>query len=278
MDKTLLNIKLIYDKIGKAEKKIADWIFENPNGILPLSIVDLAEKCGCSEATIVRFAKRLGFGGYQEMKISLAQENHSSSISTTITGEDSPKEIFDKVLNDIYCTLEKTKAILDDNTLEAACQKILNADRIIIFGLGNSASVALDASHKLLRIGFNAYSYSDNHMQVIASSHLTKKDVAIAISHSGSSKDIVDALKIAKEVGATTISITNNGKSPIQKYSDIVLHTASDETNYNILALNSRIAQLSIVNAIYFYLVYHKSDTALEVIKETERSLLSKKF
>lgn len=115
-------------------------------------------------------------------------------------------------------------------------------------------------------------------MQVIVSSHLSPQDVVIGISHSGSSKDIVDAFKIAKESGATTIAITNNGKSPIQKVSDYILFTASDETKYNILALSSRIAQLAIINAIYFYLVYHKSDTVLESIKETERSLLNKKF
>ena len=188
------------------------------------------------------------------------------------------EEIYDKVCNDIYCSLERTKMVLNNKSLESACEKIANAKRIVIFGLGNSASIALDASHKLLRAGCNAFAYSDNHMQVIVASHLTEEDVVIAISHSGSSKDIVDALKLAKETGATTITITNSGKSPIQKFSDIVLFTASDETKYNILALNSRIAQLSIINAIYFYLVYHKSEKALESIKETERSLLSKKY
>ena len=278
MDKTMLNIKLLYKKLGKSEKKIADWLFENPNEILPLSIVDLADRCGCSEATIVRFAKKLGFSGYQGLKISLAQETNSTSVSTNITNNDSLEEIYDKVCNDIYCSLERTKMVLNTDTLEEVCKKISSAEKIVIFGLGNSASIALDASHKLLRTGCNAYAYSDNHMQVIVASHLTSNDVAIGISHSGSSKDIVEALKIAKESGATTVAITNSGKSPIQKYSDFTLFTASDETKHNILALNSRIAQLSIVNAIYFYLVYNKSDKALESIKETEHSLLSKKY
>lgn len=278
MDKTTLNINILYNQMSKAEKRIADWLIANPGEILPLSIVDLAEKCDCSEATIVRFAKHLGFSGYQELKISLAQETNSTSVSTNITSNDSLEEIYDKVCNDIYCSLERTKMVLNTDILEDACKKISIAEKIVIFGLGNSASIALDAGHKLQRTGCNAYAYSDNHMQVIAASHLTYKDVAIGISHSGSSKDIVDALKIAKEAGATTIAITNSGKSPIQKYSDFTLFTASDETKHNILALNSRIAQLSIINAIYFYLVYHKSDKAFESIKETEMSLLSKKY
>ena len=278
MDKTTLNINILYDKMGKAEKRIADWLLENPGEILPLSIIDLADKCNCSEATIVRFAKRLGFSGYQELKISLAQETNSTSVSTNITSNDSLEEIYDKVCNDIYCSLERTKMVLNTATLEEVCKKISFAEKIVIFGLGNSAAIALDTSHKLQRTGCNAYAYSDNHMQVIAASHLSPNDVAIGISHSGSSKDIVEALKIAKETGATTIAITNSGKSPIQKHSDFTLFTASDETKHNILALNSRIAQLSIINAIYFYLVYNKSDKALESIKETEHSLLSKKY
>ena len=278
MDKTTLNIKILYDKMGSAEKRIADWLIENPGEIIPLSIVDLAERCNCGEATIVRFARRLGFSGYQDMKISLAQETNSTSVSTTITSEDKAETIYDKVCNDIYCALEKTKLAVDPDALQTACERIAKAHRIVIFGLGNSASIAKDAEHKFLRAGCDAAAYSDNHMQVIAASHLTDKDVVLAISHSGSSKDIIDALKIAKSAGATTICITNEGKSPILNTSDIILNTASDETKHNILALNSRIAQLSLINVIYYYIVYNRPDSALEAIKNTERSLLSKKY
>ncbi len=278
MDRITLQIKLLYDKMGKAEKRIADWIFENPQKIISLSIIELAEQCGCGEATIVRFAKRLGLNGYQELKFSLAAEDGGSPVSTHITAEDSPYQIYQKVCNDIYLSLEKTKESLKEDALAEAAKKICSARKIVIFGLGNSSSIAIDASHKFMRAGLNVNSYTDNHMQVIAASHLKEGDVAIGISHSGSSKDIVEALKIAKDHGATTISITNSGKSPILKQSDIVLATTSEETKYNILALNSRIAQLAIIDTLYFYIVYNRSDDALESIKETEYSLLTKKY
>lgn len=278
MDKISLNIKLLYNEMGKAEKQIADWINENPGKIISLSIVELAELCKCSEATIVRFSKRLGLSGYQELKISLAAESGGSHVSTNITPEDNAYQIFEKVCNDIYLSLEKTKKSLKQDAIELAAEKICNANKVMIFGLGNSASVATDAAHKFLRAGINAVSYSDNHMQVIAASHLSANDVVIGISHSGSSKDIIDALKIAKAHGASTIAITNAGKSPILKQSDIVLATSSDETQYNILALNSRIAQLAIIDSLYFYIVYKRSPEALDSIKETEHSLLSKKY
>jgi DNA-binding MurR/RpiR family transcriptional regulator len=278
MNKTTLSIKAHYDKMGKAEKRIADWLLQNPGEIISLSIVELAERCQCGEATIVRFARRLGFGGYQDMKISLAQETGNVTVSDTVGVGDAAPEIFSKVCNDIYLSLEKTKLVLDGNSLQEACEKIAAARRIVILGLGNSAPIAKDAEHKFLRAGLSAVAYSDNHMQVIAVSHLTPDDVVLAISHSGSSKDIVDALQIAGKAGATTIAITNVGKSPIRTCADILLHTSSDETKYNILALNSRIAQLAVINVIYYYVALHRSEKTEEAIKNTELSLRSKKF
>ena len=278
MDRVSLHIKLHYDKMGKAEKRIADWIFKNSGKIISLSIIQLAEQCNCGEATIVRFAKRLGLNGFQELKFSLSNENGGSPVSTHICPEDSAFEMYKKVCEDIYLSLEKTQHSLSEELIGEAAEKICKADKIVIFGLGNSSAIAIDASHKFMRAGLNAVAYTDNHMQVIAASHLKKTDVAIGISHSGSSKDVVEALRIAKEHNATTISITNHGKSPILKQSDIVLATSSEETQYNILALNSRIAQLAIIDALYFYIVYNRSEDAMESIRETERSVLLKKY
>ncbi len=186
--------------------------------------------------------------------------------------------MFDKVCNEIYCSLELTKKALDPDALSAAANAICSARKIVLFGLGNSASVALDASHKFIRAGLNAAACSDNHMQMIVASHLSEGDVAIGVSHSGSSRDIVEALKVAREHGAKTIAITNVGKSPINKAADVVLNTSSAETSYSILALNSRIAHLAIIDTLYYYVVFNLSDKAIESIKETERSLQSKKY
>lgn len=277
MKQTILKIKMFYPKMGKAEKKIAEWIIENPSGLIPLSITELAEKCGCGEATIVRFAKRLDFGGYQELKIQIAREEGTSELTNGITSEDSCFDIFDKVSNDIYYSLELTKNSLNKSDLDSAADIILNSDQIMIYGLGNSSSVALDFEHKLLRAGCRVAAFSDNHMQVISASHLTNADVAVGISHSGSSKDIVDALKIAQECGAKTISITNKGRSPIVKVSDIALFTASNETQYSILGLNSRISQLAIISSIYYYVINHK-DISARAVEMTEKALQNKKF
>lgn len=277
MGKTLLNIRILYNDMGKAEKKIADFLMQNPQAILPLSITELADRCGCGEATIVRFSRRLGFVGYQQMKLAIAGEEEIRPIGDNITEADGAFEVFEKVCGDIYCSLEKTKKAISPEALASACEAILSARRVLIFGLGNSASVAFDAEHKLLRLGMDAAAYTDNHLQAIAASHTGKGDVVIGISHSGSSRDIIEAMQLASANGALTVALTNLGKSPVGKVSDLLLCTVSDETNYSILGLNSRIAQLAIIDTLYSYLVCHLP-TADTAIKETENALQTKKY
>ena len=150
--------------------------------------------------------------------------------------------------------------------------------RVVIFGLGNSAPIAMDAAHKFLRLGIDAQSCCDNHMQAIVSSHLDENSVAIGISHSGSSRDIVEALNLAKGKGATTICLTNYGNSPILNVSDIKLYTQAEETKWSVLALSSRIAQLTIFDAIYAYIVINTDKKSMQAIYNTETALKHKKF
>lgn len=277
MNKTLLNVKMLYKEMGASEKKIADFILENPTGLIPLSISEFADKCGSSDATVVRFSRRLGYSGYQQLKISLAQEENASGITEAISANDSPETVFEKVCNDIYCSLEKTKKLFDPEVFKAAADAIINADRILIFGSGNSSSVAEDMAHKLLRLGYNAVSYSDSHMQAIAAAHVKPGCTAIAVSHSGSSKDVVNALKLAKTNGAVTVAITNAGKSPVYLAADYVLTTVSDEINYSVLGLNSRITQLALIDAVYYYAMCRVPAAKSEADK-TEKALLDMKY
>ena len=280
MESILVRIKSLYSEMGNSERRIADWITQNFQEIIGFSISELANRCGCGEATIVRFSRRLGLSGYQELKLKIAQESANTASGGVIGIEtgDSCYEIFTKRINDIAIALENTRSVLDPKEIEKAACTIKDARRIVIFGLGNSASIAVDAQHKFLRSGLDAIAYCDNHMQAIAASHLHIGDVAIGVSHSGASIDVVDALKTARETGATTICITNFGKSPINEYSDIVLNTRSDETKYSILAMSSRIAQLAIFDAIYTYIVMHSNKAAVRAIKDAETALHSKKY
>ena len=278
MESLIHKIRFCYNELGPGEKRIAEYILNDAQNILSLSINELSSRCNCGAATIVRFSRRLGFDGYQGLKLGLASEiSSASTISSEIEKGDSCFEIFRKRINDIFVTLWNTESVLDAKSLETAANKIMNAKRIVIFGLGNSAAIAQDAAHKFLRLGLNAQVCCDNHMQAIVASHLDRDCVAIGISHSGTSKDIIDALRLSKIGNSYTICVTNYSDSPIVDNSDTALFTKADETKHSILAMSSRIAQLTIFDAIYSFIVINSSQTSLNAIYNTEFALQNKK-
>ncbi|MBO5725529.1 MAG: MurR/RpiR family transcriptional regulator [Clostridia bacterium] len=279
MESVIHKIRFLRSEMGPSEKRIADYILQSASEITGISINDLANKCDCGNATVVRFSRRLGFDGFQALKIGIATElGSTSSISSKIEKSDSCFEIFSKRINDIQIALQTTEDVLDPTALSLAANRIMTAKRIVIFGLGNSAAIASDAAHKFLRLGLNAQACCDNHLQAIIASHLDSDSVAIGISHSGLSSDVVEALRIAKECNATTICITKHGDSPIIHASDIALFTKAEETRHSILALSSRIAQLAIFDAIYTYIVVNTDKSAMQAIYNTEIALQNKKY
>lgn len=279
MKSIFLNIRSKYQDMGPGERRIADLLMSAPHTILPLTINQFSKQAGCGNATLVRFSKRLGLNGYQELKIAIASEIASlSEEQAPIVATDTCFDMFTKRLRDVSVTLQKTRFALNPEAMDLAAKKIMHAKRIIIFGLGNSAAIAHDAQHKFLRVGLNASACSDNHMQTIIASHLDADCVAIGISHSGRSIDIVEALKLAHLCNATTICVTNYDTSPITKVADICLYTQSEETQHSILGMSSRIAQLTIFDAIYTYIVANSDTTATKAIRETESALKDKKY
>ena len=279
MESILHKIRFSVDTLGPAERKIAEYLLNSAGEVVSLSITELAERCGCGDATVVRFSRRMGLAGYQELKIRIATELSATSvIDSRIEKNDSCFDIFQKRIADIHASLKNTESVLDKAELDKAAETIMHADRIVIFGLGNSAAIAQDATHKFLRLGLTAQACCDNHMQAIVASHLQRGSVAIGISHSGSSKDIVEALRLCKVCGATTISLSNWGSSPLTDVADITLFTKSDETKHSILAMSSRIAQLAIFDSIYTYIVLHTDKASRQAIYNTEIALQDKKY
>lgn len=249
----LLKLRACLPEMSRAEARIAQNILDNPRDIVHLSITELAERSKVSDATVVRFCRRLGMQGYQELKVTLAQDLVSpiESIHEEVRESDDASAILGKVFSSTLHALEYTLRILDRRQFALAVDALSAAGQINIYGCGNSASVASDMQHKLLRLGLHACAYSDSHMQAIASTLLKAGDVCVAISHSGSSRDIVDAAFLAKKRGATVICMTSVGRSPLADMADIRLETASQETSYHIVALSSRISQYTIIDSLY---------------------------
>ena len=275
----ILKLQTLRDSLSKAEKKVADYIINSPDQVIYLSVAELAQNSGVSDPTVVRTCQKIGLSGYQELKVTLAQDIVSplQSIHEEILEDDSIKTVIDKVFQSTIHALTYTRDILRDQNLEAAAQAIMEAHKIIIFGLGNSHAIAVDLQHKLMRLGCNATAYTDPHMAAIAAAYVGEGDVVFAISHSGSSKDTVENARLAKENGATLIGLSNIGTTPLSKIADINLHTASRETRYRIVALSSRIAQIAIIDAIYTLIAVHRK-SAVEGFHNVEKALEKKKY
>lgn len=254
-------IKNMYNTLRDSEKKVADYVLLNGYSISKMTLANLSKEVGVSEPTIIRFVKGIGCSGYSEFKMGLMKEWGRESVGEKLSSEllvelhiDENEKIEDipsKMIGMTVRALEDTLKIIDTDNYKRAIKMIKTSSIIDVYGVGNSGSIASDIMNKLLRIGLNCRAYSDNHLQQICASHLTKKDLAIAVSHSGSTMDTVNALKIAKESGAKTIALTNFKASAISEYADITLYTGDVETTFYSETMISRIAQLAIVDMLY---------------------------
>lgn len=275
----LMKIKSMRERMSKAELLVCDYILAHPDDVIHLSVSELAVKSGVSDATVIRASQKIGSSSYQDLKISLAKDlvTPLQGVNEEVSSDDSAGVVSEKVFKGILHTLDYTYRIQDPGSLEKAAEMLLHANRICICGLGNSHAIAADIQHKFMRLGLDANAYADNHLQVICASTLKRNDVLFAVSHSGSSVDVVHAAKIALSNNASVISLTNVGHSPLADISTIALHTASNETKYRRVALSSRIAQMAIVDVLYTLIAMKKPDTA-EGFYKIEKELVSTKY
>ena len=268
------------ESLSKMERKTAECMVENQDKLIYSSITELAELAGTSEATVTRVCTKLGYSGFQALKVSVARElvSQQEKIHEDLKADSPPEMIIDKIFSSAIHTLTMTRKALDGKAVAGSIDALCRGRRIVVIGNGNSGAIALDAQHKFLRIGLNVSAYTDDHMQMIAVVSMTKDDVLIAISHSGSSRDVAEAMQVAKENGATVISITNNGISPVSKLADIRLYTYSQETKYRTYAISSRMAELTIIDTLYTGVSLRLGDKAIQNFEALEKALVVKKY
>lgn len=263
-------IRSYYPRFSEKEKKIANYILESPEQIIHSTINEVADDLNVADATVFRFCKRIGFKGYQAMKIALASEIMTpiQQIHEEITEQDNEKTVAEKIFKSNHRSLENTLQILESDALKRAVSLLLNARRVEFFGIGGSAVIAMDAYHKFLRTGIQAFAFIDTHFQLMSASQLTTDDVAVIISHSGTNKDTIQILNTANENGAKTIGITSFPKSPISQRVDVPLITSAEETEYRSEALASRISQLSLIDALYVNVMIKNKDKAKQSLQK----------
>jgi DNA-binding MurR/RpiR family transcriptional regulator len=273
------SIRSAISNLRNSEKKVAECVLKNPNLAMRSTITDLAEMAAVSEPTVIRFCRQLGLSGYMELRLSLANALPSNKyIAENISDQDKFPDIFNKLFTSAKEAFNNTMNNLDLKTLELAANALAEADRIEFYGVGGSGVVARDAHHKFFRIGTPCIAYDDPHMQIMSAALLTDKDAVVAISHTGSSKDILESVKVAKKSGAAVIGITGNKKTPLAKYCDLSISVNSQEVALRLAPMTSRLVQLAIVDVLFVSIAMRNFDEIKENLDRVKRALVDKRY
>lgn len=276
----LIRIGSAIESLKPAEKLVADFVLGNSERVMHMSISEASQKIGVGESTIIRFCRGLGYKGYQDFKLRLAQDlvEPVHYIHENVNFDDAPTDLAKKVFQTNLKAVENTMKALDSEMVEIAARSLTEAKRTDIYGVGYSSFTAQDAKLKLARLGLVVDAFGDAHLQAMAAATLSKGDVAIGISHSGSTRDVVDALATARKSGANTIAITNFSPSPITREADIILLTAAPESAFGGEVLASRIAQLCVVDVLSVMVATTFGERCLTLIEKTSEAVKKKRY
>lgn len=251
----LLRLQAVYGSLKRAERSAADLLLAQPAFIAQSSIAMVSEAVGVSQPTFVRLAQRLGYSGYAEMKEVLASdmqaEPHSSNMPyADIDERSSAYDIAQRIVHASVQALNDLLFVMHPEDYERAAIALLEAERIAFFGAGDSGVIAQSAFQKFLRAGAVCHTASDGDTQLMLCSLMSETSVCVLISHSGDTSSVVQAAKLAKAAGATTIAVTNYPYSHLAKLCDIVLLTATF-AEYGGEVATKRIAQLAIIESLF---------------------------
>ena len=249
----IAKIHNVFKNLTDTEQKIASYILEFPQKIVNMTAKELASACGTVPSAVNRMCKSIGVEGFSKLKILLAtavgkEEYNENNIP--FDKEDNPKMIFNKVFNSGINTLKNTYQMIDFSKIDEITRRFATAKRIFIFGVGTSSVVAVDAAYRFSQLDVQAYAYTDILQMNVMANNMKNGDVAFGISHSGRTKAVVDAMRSAKQAGATTIALTSFTKSLLYTESDYSISVYADEENYPVEAVSARIAHMCVIDAL----------------------------
>jgi DNA-binding MurR/RpiR family transcriptional regulator len=259
--------------LAPAEQRVANAVLADPGGVAAMTISELAEVASTSETTVIRFCKQIGVPGYPQLRLQLAAQSAQENIRPEVGGDiepgDSLADVVGKVAFADERAVRETAQQLDIDALSKVVAAVAKAPRVDLYGAAASSFVALDLQQKLHRIRRVAFAWSDVHVMLTSAALLGEDDVAIGISHTGTTVEVVEALEEAAKHGATTVAVTNFPRSPLARTADVVLTTAARETTYRSGAMSSRIAQLMVVDCLFIGVAQSVLPDARKALEET---------
>lgn len=274
-----VKFQFVYGELKSAERKAADFCLSSPEFVSNATIGVTAKQVGCSEATLVRLAKRLGYQGYPELRENLLREDADEIASIIrINSDDSSQTITSNIVNATILSLRDSIASLDYKHLDSAITAISGARRILFATAGDANVVALAGVQKFARIGLPASYNADYDAQLIALSQMTHGDVLFCVSHSGRTKNVYNLAKVAKSRSVLVIALTSFPESPLAKSSDITLLTVSFTHDMMGEILTKRVPALCLMDVIYVCLMMRMSDSQRDNLATANKLLRTNKM
>ncbi|MBB3569311.1 MurR/RpiR family transcriptional regulator [Rhizobium sp. BK491] len=278
----LKKISAQLETMAPADRQIGQFIIDNPDQMLRLSSAALAVETGRSQSSVVKFSQKLGYAGYQELKLAVSEakaqewQAPAGMIHGTIEVGDSYLTILQKLLGSKMQAMQQTISVNNEADIEKALEALHDARRIHLAGVGASSLVARDFSYKLMKLGRNVLHDSDSHVQMANASTLGPDDLLFALSYSGASIETLRIAELASQRQATVIAVTGLQDNPLARVADICLHTVGDEDRVRSSSITARDAQLMLTDLLFILLVQrqpdandyvHNSEAAVSVLK-----------
>ena len=237
--------------LRKSERKVATYVLANLQEVIRLRITDLAAQAEVSEPTVIRFCRAVGCHGFQDFKMTLAQDIASNPGfgQVTVTESDTSADYCAKVFDSTIETLSHIREQLDAHNIDRAVKALATAKRVEFFGFGASGAVAADAQHKFFRLQLATAAHSDHHIQNMSATSMQAGDVVVAISQSGRTSALVHSLHLVKQAGGTVIALSPSA-SPISELADIAIDVNVQEDTEIYTPLSSRIVHLVVIDVL----------------------------
>jgi RpiR family transcriptional regulator, repressor of rpiB and als operon len=272
-------IRMMMPHLTPLEGRVVDMMLGRRDFDETTSLRTVANDAGVSEAMIIKIAKKLGFTGFKDFRSGIVDYNRlpTAELHQELSPDDTGAEIVQKVFRTSIHALEETLSILDPEAFEKAVDLIFAARQRDFYGIGGSAQIARDVSHKFLRIGVRTSVFDDAHMMLMSAALLGEGDLAVAFSHSGTTTAVIEPLELARRRGARTIALTNYATSPLASMADVVL--CSTAQGSPLLGENAaaRIAQLIIFDAVFVAVAQRDLKAAERNLSATREAVRAKR-
>jgi DNA-binding MurR/RpiR family transcriptional regulator len=260
----LARMRAIYPALPPSERKVVDTILATPEEVMRMTLAELAQHSGVSDATVVRLCRSLDFNSFLDLKISLMRNVSEAPrlIHDSVREGDTSPAIARKVLNTAIQAVQDTLEVLDDAAFDKAVDLLHGADRILIAGVGSSGPLAHEMYNRLIRLRLNCHVHTDIYLQVVEAALLTPNDVVVLISQNGTTIGPIRTAAEARRKGARVVVITGNAVSELSELADVILLTVSHETRLE--AIDSRVVQHALIQALYVALAMRRMSDANE--------------